>query len=94
MILTGAFMTALRDEIDTYESLRSQLEAEHNGEWVLIRDKELIGAFPAFDQVAAEAVRRFGRGPYLIRQVGARTVTLPASVMYGPLHGPKQLRVS
>jgi hypothetical protein len=32
-------------------------------------------------------VGKFGAGPYLIRQIGAPPVTLPASVMYHPAHG-------
>ena len=27
-------------------------------------------------------MRRFGRGPFLIREIGAPDVTLPASVVY------------
>jgi hypothetical protein len=33
------------------------------------------------------ALGRFGRGPYLIRQIGAAELTLPASAMYVPVHG-------
>lgn len=73
-------MTTLRDEIATYETLRCDLEAQHLGKWALVRDGSLIDVFSEFDAVAAEAVRRFGRGPYLIRQIGTRAVSLPASL--------------
>jgi len=77
-------MAELDQEISAYEGMRSELEAHHMGKWVLIHDLALVGVYDAFETVAADAVRRFGRGPYLIRQIGAPPVTLPASVMYRP----------
>lgn len=74
-------MAKIDDEIAAYEKLRPQLEAEHMGKWVLIHDGALISLFDSSGAAASEAVRRFGRGPYLIRQVGTPGVTLPASVM-------------
>jgi hypothetical protein len=47
----------------------------------------LIGTYETFDQAARDAVRRFGRGPYLIRQVGSSPITLPESVMYHLVYG-------
>ncbi len=75
-------MAELDEEIAAYEDLRQDLEAHHMGKWVLVHDRQLIGVYDAFEAAAEEAVRCFGRGPYLIRQVGASSVTLPASVMY------------
>jgi len=75
-------MASITDEITRYDELRNELEIDHTGEWVLIHDREMIGLFKSFDS-AGEAVRRFGRGPYLIRQIGAPPVILPAALMYG-----------
>jgi hypothetical protein len=75
-------MAELDQEISAYEGMRSELEAHHMGKWVLVHDLSLAGVYDSFEAVAADAVRRFGRGPYLIRQIGAPPVTLPASVMY------------
>ena len=75
-------MADVKDEITAYEKMQAELEAEHTGKWVLFRDLALIEIYESFDLAAADAVRRFGRGPYLIRQVGAPPVTLPASVMF------------
>lgn len=72
--------------IAAFEKIRPELEKHHYGKWVLFHEEELIGTFDSFDHAAREAVRQFGRGPYLIRQVGAPPVTLPASVMYHPVH--------
>ncbi len=74
-------------EIAAYVRMKADLEAHHMGKWVLIHGEELIDTYDELDTVAQEAVRRFGRGPYLIRQVGAPDkVTLPASVLYYPIH--------
>ena len=79
-------MTTLLDNIAAYDEQRSRLETEHLGKWVLFHDKELIGVYDDFQDVANEAVTRFGRGPYLIRSVGAPPMTLPASVQYRPIY--------
>ena len=72
------------DEIAAYESMRRDLEARYMAKWVLLHDREVIGGFDSFEEAAETAVEKFGRGPYLIRQVGAPPITLPASVMYHP----------
>jgi hypothetical protein len=75
-------MADIDKEIAAYEKVQADLEAHHTGKWVLFHDLQLEGVFDSFESAADEAVRRFGSGPYLIRQVGAPPVTLPASVMY------------
>jgi hypothetical protein len=79
-------MSVLAEERKLFEKMRSELEAKSKGKWALIRDKEFIGTFDTFEAAAAEAARRFGRGPYLIREIGAPDVTLPASVVYAEMH--------
>jgi hypothetical protein len=74
-------------EIAAYDAMREELEVQHMGEWIVMRDAKLIGTYPSFEDAASDAVARFGRGPYLIRQIGAPPITLPASVMYAPSHG-------
>jgi hypothetical protein len=80
-------MANLKDEIAAYEAMRADLESVHLGEWAVVHDRQLIGTYKSFDLAARDAVHRFGRGPYLIRQIGAAELTLPASVMYAPVHG-------
>ena len=79
-------MPDLKDDIVAYDGMRSDLELKHLGKWVVIRDCKLIGAYNTFDEAAAQAVRQFGRGPYLIRQVGAPPLSLPAAALYHPVH--------
>jgi hypothetical protein len=80
-------MAEITEEIAAYAGLQSELESKHMGKWVLVHDREVIDVYASFELAAEDAVRRFGRGPYLIRQVGTRSVTLPASVMFSPSHG-------
>lgn len=69
-------------EIAAYARMKPELEKHHNGKWVVIKDGKLAGAFDEFDTAARVAVERFGRGPYLIRQVGAPNVDIPVSAFY------------
>ena len=79
-------MATLKQEIVAFEQMRDDLETEYPGKWVVVRDQQLIGTYDSFEIAANDAVRQFGRGPYLIRQVGAGPMTLPASVLYRPTH--------
>ncbi len=76
-------MALLSMEIAAYERMRDVLEADHFGKWVVVHDEQLIGTYEDFQEAAVEAVERFGRGPYLIREVGAGPIRLPSSVLYG-----------
>ena len=84
---------SVRDDISAYEEMQAELEAAHLGKWALIYERELIAIFDTFDDAAQHAVAKFGRGPYLIRKIGSHSVTLPASVMYGPFHAVNFVRI-
>lgn len=73
---------SLETEIRAYNDLRPQLESEYFGKWIVFRDQKLEGTFESFEDAAESAVQRFGRGPYLIRRVGASGVRLPVSLAY------------
>jgi len=82
--MLGGEMSNIHDEIEAFRQMKSKLEADHMGQWVLIHEGQLVALFPSFEVAADEAVRRFGSGPFLIRQIGAPAITLPASVIYHP----------
>lgn len=75
-------MTDIQSEIEAFERIQDRLEAEHKGEWIVMRDREIISFYETFELAAAEALRLFGRGPYLIREIGGEPLRLPVSVMY------------
>ena len=75
-------MSDLDTEIAAYESKQAELEREHTGQWVLVHQRDVVAFFNSFEAAATEAVNRFGRGPYLIRQIGAKPMVMPASAMY------------
>lgn len=80
-------MAALSKEIAAYKRMRDVVEADHFGEWVLVHDERLIGSFNSFEAAAEVAIEQFGRGPYLIRQVGAPPLTLPPTRLLPQLNG-------
>ena len=69
-------------EIAAYDAIKDQLEATCLDKWVVIHGGIVAGVFDDFQKAAADAVARFGRGPYLIRRVGQKPTVLPASVRY------------
>ena len=75
-------MSDIKDEIAAYEQLQPELEEKWMGKWVLLYNRKLVDVYSSFELAAEDAVKRFGSGPYLIRQVGAPPLTMPASVMY------------
>ena len=86
-------MSTINEEIAAYETMRVELEGAHLGRWAVVHAGKLVGAFEDFQVAANEAVRRFGRGPYLIRQIGAPPPSLPASVVYGLRNDSSQVRL-
>lgn len=78
--------TALSRQIAAYDAkYRSTLETDHSGKWAVVQNEELVGIYDSFQEAAEDAVAQFGRGPYLIREIGSGPITLPASVLYNPV---------
>jgi len=74
--------TPLEQDLAAFEAQRSELEARAMGKWVLFHNATFIGVFDTLEAAAEKAVAEFGAGPYLLRQIGSASVTLPASVMF------------
>jgi hypothetical protein len=79
-------MASIADEIAAFDEMKADLEAEHFGEWVVFHARKLIKTYKDFESAASDAVEQFGAGPYLIRQIGAPPMSLPASLMSRPAH--------
>ena len=76
-------MADVMENIAAYEAMRSDLEAGHPGDWVLVHDRQLIGTYPTFNDAAQEAVARFGSGAVL-DSGDRRAASQVASVRYVP----------
>ena len=63
-------MSTLTKQIAAYEGIRNTLETDHLGKWVIVYEEALVGIYDTFEEAAEYAVQHFGRGPYLIREVG------------------------
>ena len=78
-------MLELSRQIEVYDENRTHLEADYFGKWIVMYNEEIAGTYESFEEAAEDAVCRFGRGPYLIREVGAGPISLPASLLYRPI---------
>ena len=78
-------MATLDTELAAFSQQAARLEASHLGSWVVFKGSELIGVYETLELAAREAVSRFGRGPYLIREVGAPPIVVPVSLAYNPV---------
>ena len=82
-------MRVLDREIAAYTKMRDQLEADHFGEWAVVYGDELVGTYDTLEDAAQVAFKRFGRGPYLIREVGAPPKTLHIPVRSYPAYADR-----
>ena len=78
----AAGVATMSQNIAAYEKVRGALETDHWGEFAVFYDGEMKGAFQEFPEAMAFAAEQWGRGPYLIRQVGRPPLVMPASVQF------------
>ena len=76
-------MDELTQEYAVYETKREELEAAHFGKYVLIKRDEIVGTFETLDDALRVAVKRFGRGPYLIEEIGLPVPEKVLPISYG-----------
>ena len=79
-------MSAISKQIEAYEEMREELEAQHYREWVVFHGGKFEGAYPSFEEAADDAARKFGRSPFLVRQVAAPPVRLSSTLQFGTIH--------
>ena len=58
----------LTEEISTYRARLAEL-LDHEGEFVLIKGRDIIGFFPERRLAQREAYRRFGIVPFLVKLI-------------------------
>ncbi len=79
-------MATLKENIAAYEAMQNDLELDYFGKWVIFHDEKLFGVYETSHDAAEVAIKRFGRNPCLIREVGAPPLTLPPYVPYRKLN--------
>ena len=75
---------ALESEIAAYEEQKEKLEQKHTGKWVVFRKGRVVMAFDSFAEADDWVLATYGRGPCLVRKVGARPRILPSSLWPRP----------
>ncbi len=75
-------MLELSRQIAAYEKMQPALEMDHFGKWAVFYDEKLVDTYESVEVAIDNASLRFGRGPYLIRQIGAAPISIPASLLY------------
>jgi len=83
----AASVATLTQNIEAYEERKDEMESEHMDRWVIFYDGDYIDDFDDFQDAAMLAIRKWGRGPYLIRLVGEREAVIPTAVLPDPAHG-------
>ena len=73
-------MNTLEENIKAFEKMNDELKSKHMNKWVLFYDCKLIDIYDSFENASNYAIKQFGSGPYLIRQVGAQPIILPVNV--------------
>ncbi|MEO5333534.1 MAG: hypothetical protein H7839_16090 [Magnetococcus sp. YQC-5] len=77
--------TPLQVERSAYQAMEAELKKYYLGKFVIFHGVDFSGAFDTFDAAAREAIRLFGRGPYLIRRVADQVVMrMPSSIAFRP----------
>ena len=74
----------LESEIAAYEEQKEQLEQKHIGKWVVFRDRHVVKVFDSFAEADDWVLETYGRGPCLVRRVGAGPRMLPSSLWPRP----------
>ncbi|MYD85099.1 MAG: hypothetical protein F4018_05185 [Acidobacteria bacterium] len=77
-------MDPLDLEVEAFEAMRDQLEAAHQGRWVVFADGEFWRgrSFENFQDASRAARRQFGAREILIRQVGESPRRMPSSLLF------------
>lgn len=59
----------LRLEKETYEANKEKLVAESEGKYVLIKEREIIGAFDSEKDAIKIGIEKFGNSPFFVRKI-------------------------
>ena len=79
--MTASAEGLLKAEIAYYDEHLEELLLKYPNRFVLIHDAQLIGNFESRAEAVGEGVRRYGRGPFLIRRTGDKQIVLTAPAL-------------
>lgn len=80
-------VATLKENIEAYEKAITDMERHYMGKVVVFYDGKFVNSFDNFNNAGEYATKEYGKGPYLIRQVGAPTAyRMPASIAYRPMY--------
>ncbi|MGD6805414.1 MAG: hypothetical protein ACQCN4_00425 [Candidatus Bathyarchaeia archaeon] len=60
-----------KEDVEYYQRIAKDLAKQHNGKYVLIKNKTNIGIFSSFEDAHKEALKRFGNTEVLIAHIEA-----------------------
>jgi uncharacterized protein with PIN domain len=69
--------TVLQKEVETYLAEKEELVARGEGKFVLIKGEQVVGLFESQGDALQEGYRRFGKGPFLVKQILAVDLPVP-----------------
>jgi len=58
------------EDLEYFEEIKEELSKQHQGKFVLIKNKENVGIFSSFEDAHKEALQRFGNVDVVIAQIG------------------------
>jgi hypothetical protein len=58
----------LVDEVRTFDS-HLPMWAEREGQFVLIKGRDILGFFPRYEMALEAGYEKFGAGPFLVKQI-------------------------
>jgi hypothetical protein len=62
---------ALEKELETFRRKLQELQAEHEGKFVLIHGDEVVDVFTSYDDAIKAGYSNFGLSPFLVKQIHA-----------------------
>jgi hypothetical protein len=65
---------SFQDELSWFESNRAFIAQNYQGQWVLIKDKAVKGAYPSDAAAISAGYQMFGTQPFLVKQALAQEI--------------------
>jgi hypothetical protein len=62
-------LRGIADDEAWFNQNRAMIVSKYNGQWVLVKDKSVRGAFPSYDAAFTAGVQQFGlQGGFVVKQ--------------------------